>query len=174
MFATLMPPPPSVGISCSVFAPAPAPALAPTPSTPFMTAPSPPALRRSAKIPFGWSERPRSLDLLFRVPVFRSNPTSVGAESHALASFSALFSLSSLLQNLINLFSIPQGFHVRISRCNLESQSLRQRILLSFLYPLDLFLPLPLCFCSWVFAVFSATTALGVPVEIAALLPSSH
>jgi hypothetical protein len=139
-----------------------------------MAAASPPALRWSAKIPFGSSERPRSLNSLFRVLVFRSNPTSVGAESHALASFSALFSLSSLLQNLINLFSIPQGFHVRIPWCNLESQSLCQRILLSFFYPLDLFLPLPLCFCSWVFAVFSVTTAFGIPVEITALLPPSH
>jgi hypothetical protein len=139
-----------------------------------MTAASPPALRRSVKIPFRWSERRRSLDPLFRVRVFRSNPTSVGAETHTFASFSAFFFLGSLLQNLVNLFPIPQGFHVRIPRCNLESQFLCQLILLSFFYPLDLLLPLPLCFCTWVFAVFSATTAFGIPVEIAALLPPSH
>jgi hypothetical protein len=139
-----------------------------------MTAASPPALRRSVKIPFRWSGRRRSLDSLFRVRVFRSNPTSVGAETHTFASFSAFFFLGSLLQNLVNLFPIPQGFHVRIPRCNLESQFLCQLILLSFFYPLDLLLPLPLCFCTWVFAVFSATTAFGIPVEIAALLPPSH
>src|SRR5271156_5832898 len=146
MFATLMPSLPSVRISCSVFAPAPTPASAPTPtpSTPLMTAASPSALRRSVKILFRWSERRRSLDSLFRVRVFGSNPASVGAEPYALASFSALFFLGSLLQNLVNLFPIPQGFHVRIPRCNLESQSLRQSILLGFFYPLDLFLPLPL------------------------------
>jgi hypothetical protein len=46
--------------------------------------------------------------------------------------------------------------------------------LLGLFYPLDLFFPLPLCLRSRVSAVFSATTAFGIPVEIAALLPPSN
>jgi hypothetical protein len=116
--AVLMSPSSPIRISHSVFTSAPAPSTSVSATASWLDP------RRSVN-GFWMSHSRVPFYSFLGVVLFRPDPRSEGAKSHALASFGISIILSSFLEDLVNFCSISEYFHVGISRRNLKSQSSR-------------------------------------------------